>query len=220
VVPISDFDPEYVIWPHTHCADIIFEMNDSPTLRLDQSGMLNLADETNHILYQKHILDSSSGVRAYAFLHTLLKKEKLQLNDKMPTQSDIYKSTSIGSFGANLERYYIQVQSMGVSFDDKTRCRFFISTFQQKGIEVDRFVERLDNVPDAGPLPDELTLAELVLRIKYISSFHNYSTEVINRFVRPTNDLDSSNPRHNRQSSSSYSRLAKISTCDETLRTR
>jgi hypothetical protein len=62
-----------------------------------------------HFLYQKHILDSSSGVRAYAFMHALLKKPTLQINDKMPTPPDIEKATSIGSFGANLERYYLQL---------------------------------------------------------------------------------------------------------------
>jgi hypothetical protein len=60
-------------------------------LRFDQTGTLNLDDETIHILYQKHILDSSSGVGAYAFLHSLLKKAKRQLNDKMPTPPDIEK---------------------------------------------------------------------------------------------------------------------------------
>jgi hypothetical protein len=37
-------------------------MNDVLALRLHQTGMLNLVDETIHILYQNHILDSSSGV--------------------------------------------------------------------------------------------------------------------------------------------------------------
>jgi hypothetical protein len=47
--------------------------------------MLNLNDETINILYQKHISDSTSGVRAYVFLPALLKKSKQQLYDKMPT---------------------------------------------------------------------------------------------------------------------------------------
>jgi hypothetical protein len=50
---------------------------------------LNLNDEMIHILYQKHILDSSSGLRAYAFLHALLKKAKRQLNDNMSIPQDI-----------------------------------------------------------------------------------------------------------------------------------
>jgi hypothetical protein len=74
LVPISAFDPDHAIWPHNRCADIIFEMNDALALRLHQTGTLNLNDETIHILYQKHILDSSSDMRAYAFLHALLKK--------------------------------------------------------------------------------------------------------------------------------------------------
>jgi hypothetical protein len=85
-------------------------MNDALALSFDQSGTLNLEDETIHILYQKHILDSSSGVQAYIFRHALLKKAKHQLNDKMHTPPYIEKATSIGSFGANLKHFYLQVQ--------------------------------------------------------------------------------------------------------------
>jgi hypothetical protein len=62
LVPIGAFDPDHAMWPHNHCADVIFKMNDALALRLDQTGMLNLVDEMIHILYQKHILDISSGV--------------------------------------------------------------------------------------------------------------------------------------------------------------
>jgi hypothetical protein len=84
LVPISAFDPDHEIWPHTKCDDINSEMNAALALRLDQTGTLNFDDEIIHILYQKHILDSSSGIRAYTFLHALLKKAKRQLNDKIP----------------------------------------------------------------------------------------------------------------------------------------
>jgi hypothetical protein len=94
---------------------------------------------------------------------------------------------------------------MGVSFNDKTKSRILFSALQQKGIEVYRFLDRLYNVPDADLLSDEITLTKLVLRIKYIRSFQNSSTAVINSYVHPTNDRESSNPRHNRQSSSSDS---------------
>jgi hypothetical protein len=206
LVPILAFYPDHAPWPHNRCADIIFKINDALALHLDQTGTLNLDNEMLHILYQKHILDSSRGVLVYAFLHALLKKAKHQLSDKMPTPPDIEKATSIRSFGANLERYYLQLQTMGVSFDDKTKSHFFLSALQQKYIEVDRFADCLDNVPDADPLPDELTLTELILWIKDIHSFHNSSTAIINRYVRPTNDNELSNTRQNHQSSSSDSR--------------
>jgi hypothetical protein len=91
LVPISAFDPDHALWPHNNCADIIFEMKDALALCLDQTGTLNLHDETIHILSQKHILDSSSGVPAYALLRALLKKAKRQLNNNMPTPPDIEK---------------------------------------------------------------------------------------------------------------------------------
>jgi hypothetical protein len=119
----------------------------------------------------------------------------------MPTPPEIEKSTSIVSFGDNLKRYYLQVQTIGVAFDDKTKSRFFLSALQQKGIEVDQFMYRLDKVLDVDPLPEEVILAELVFHIKYIRSFQNSSTAVVNHYVHPTNDRDSSNPRHNHQSS-------------------
>jgi hypothetical protein len=132
----------------------------------------------------------------------------------MPTPPEIEKATSIGSFGANLESYFIQVQAMGVSFNDKTKSHFYLSALQKKCIEVDRFMDHLDNILDADPLPEKLTLTELVLRIKYIHSLQNSSTTVINHYVRPTNDRDSSNPHHNRKSSSSDSRPPHPSSSD------
>jgi hypothetical protein len=62
LIPFSQFDPDCALWPITHCSDIGFEMNDAFAL--------------HHIWYQKHIIDSTSGIRAYAFLHALLKKAK------------------------------------------------------------------------------------------------------------------------------------------------
>jgi hypothetical protein len=145
-------------------------MNDALALHLDQTGTLNMDDETIKILYQKHIMDSTSGVRAYAFLHSLLKKAKRHLHDHMPTSPSIDQATTIGSFGSDLERYYLQVETIGHPFDEKPQSRFFLSALQKKGIEVDRFVDRLDSVAVNDPLPEELTLTELILRIKDIRS--------------------------------------------------
>jgi hypothetical protein len=141
-------------------------MNAALTLRLDQTGTLSMGDETINILYQKHTLDSNSGVHAYAFLHSLLKKAKRHLHDHMPTPPSIDQAMNIGSFGAALERYYLQMATIGHAFDEKPQSRFFISALQKKVIEVDRFVDRLDSVAVNDPLPEELTLAELILRIK------------------------------------------------------
>jgi hypothetical protein len=104
---------------------------------------------------------------------------KRQLNERMPIPPDIEQVTSIGSFGDNLERYYFQISTIGVTFEDKTKSQFFISALQQKGSEVDIFVDRLDNVADADPLPDELTLTELIMRIKDIRSLQNSSLAII-----------------------------------------
>jgi hypothetical protein len=82
LIPFASFDPHCALWPSNRCADIIFEMNDALALRLDQTGILNLDDDTINILYQKHIIDNTSGVHAYAFLHALLKKAKCQLHKK------------------------------------------------------------------------------------------------------------------------------------------
>jgi hypothetical protein len=68
LIPFASFDPDCAIWPSNRCANVIFKMNDALALRLDQTGTLNLDDETINMLYQKHILDSTSGVCAYAFL--------------------------------------------------------------------------------------------------------------------------------------------------------
>jgi hypothetical protein len=94
----------------------------------------------------------------------------------MPTPPDIEQATSICSFGLSLEKYYLQLGTIGVAFDENTQSRFFLSALQQKGIENNRFVDHLNNVPEKDPLPEELTLTELILRIKDIRSLHNSST--------------------------------------------
>jgi hypothetical protein len=209
LIPFSSFDPACALWPNNRCSDVIFEMNDALALRLDQTGTLNLDDETINILYQKHIMDSSSGVRANAFLHSLLKKAKCHLHDHMPTPPSIDHATTIGSFGASLEPYYLQMATIGHAFDEKPQKRFFLSALQQKGIKVDRFVDRLDSVAVNDPLTEELTLTELILRIKDIRSLQPSSTALIHRYVRPTDGRDNSNSGQNRPPPSSESRSSR-----------
>jgi hypothetical protein len=144
LIPFSSFDPACALWANNRCSDVIFEMNDSLDLRLDQTGTLNMDDETIKILYQKHILDITGGVRAYAFLHLLLKKAKRHLHDNMPTPPSIDQATTFGSFGADLECYYLQMDTIGLAFEEKPQSRFFLSALQKKCIELDRFVDCLD----------------------------------------------------------------------------
>jgi hypothetical protein len=101
-------------------------MNDVLALCLDQTGTLILDDVTINILYQKHIIDSTSGIHADTFLHALLKKAKWKLNECMPTSLYIEQATSIGSFLANLERLYVQLSTIVVTFEDKAKSRFFL----------------------------------------------------------------------------------------------
>jgi hypothetical protein len=189
LIPFALFDPDCALWPSNQCADVIFEMNDALYLRFYQTGTLNLDDETLNILNQHHIIDSTSGVRAYAFLHALLKKAKRQLHDKMPTPTDIEQATSIGSFGSNLEMYYLHLGTIGVAFDEKIQSRLFLFALQQKGIEIDIFVDRLDNVPEKNPLHEELTLTELIFWIKEIRSLQNLLPAIINRFTHSTPEI-------------------------------
>jgi hypothetical protein len=184
-------------------------MNDALALRLDQTGVLNMLDETINILYEKHILDSNSGVRAYAFLYSLLKKVKRHLHDHMPNPPSIDQATTIGSFGSALERYFLQMATIGHDFDEKPQSRFFLSALQKKVIEVDRFVHRLDSVAVKDPLPEELTLTELILRIKDICSLQPSSTSLIQRYVRPPYGRYTSTSRQTRPPPSSDSRSSR-----------
>jgi hypothetical protein len=184
-------------------------MNDALALRLDQTGTLNMDDETIKILYKKHILDSNSGVRAYAFLHSLLKRVRRHLHDHMPTPPSIDQAMTIGSFGADFERYYLQMATIGHAFEEKQQSCFFLSALKKKGIEVDRFVDRLDSVAMNDPLPEELTLTELILCIEDIRSLQPLSTAFIHRYLRPTNGGDNSNSRQHRPPPSSDSRSSR-----------
>jgi hypothetical protein len=116
----------------------------------------------------------------------------------MPTPPSIDQATTISSFGADLERYYLQMATIGHVFDEKPQSCFFPSTLQKKGISVDRLVDRLDSVAVNDPLPDELTLTELILRIKDIRFLQPSSTALIHRYVRPTDGRDSSDSRQHR----------------------
>jgi hypothetical protein len=71
---------------------------------------------------------------------------------------------------------------------------------------VDRFVDRLDSVAVKDPLPEELTLTELILCIKDIQSLQPSSTPLIHRYVRPMDGRDTSTSRQNRPPPSSDSR--------------
>jgi hypothetical protein len=208
LIPFSSFDPACALWPNNRCSDLISEMNDALALRLDQTGTLNLDDETINILYQKHILDSTSGVHAYAFLYLLLKKEKRHLHDHMPTSTSIDQATTIGYFGADLERYYLHMATIVNAFEEKPQSRFFLSALQKTGIEVDRFVDRLDSVAANDPLPEELTLTKLILRIKDIRSLQPSSTSLIHRHVRPTDGRDNSTSCQHRPPPLSHSCLS------------
>jgi hypothetical protein len=209
LIPFSSFNPACALWPNNQCYDVIFYMNDALALRLDQTGTLNMDHDTIKILYQKHIMDSTSGVRAYAFMHLLLKKAKYHLHDHMPTPPSIDQTTTIGSFGADLERYNLQMATIGLAFEEKPQSHFFISTLQKKGIEVDRFVDRLDSVADNDPLPEELTLVKLILCIKDIHSLQPSSTALIHRYVQPTDSRDNSNSRQHCPTPSSDSHSSR-----------
>jgi hypothetical protein len=194
-------------------------MNDALALRLDQTGTFNMDDDTIKILYQKHILDSTSGARNYAFLHLLLKKAKRHLHDHMPTPPSIDQATTIGYFGADLEHYYLQMATIGLAFEGKPHSHFFISALQKKGIEVDRFVDLLDSVAANDPLPEELTLTELILRIMDIRSLQPLSTALIHRYVRLTDGRESNSRQHcpPPSSNSRSSRPPQLDSCPQPL---
>jgi hypothetical protein len=77
LVPIGAFDPVYALWPHNRCAGVIFKLNDALALRLDQTGTLNLVDETIHMLYQKHILDTQAACEHMHFYMTCSRRQNV-----------------------------------------------------------------------------------------------------------------------------------------------
>ena len=66
----------------------------------------NLEDETISILYQKYILDCTSGLMAYAFIHSLLWHAKQATTSHMPkTPAKIYEAENIGQYEVKLKQY-------------------------------------------------------------------------------------------------------------------
>jgi hypothetical protein len=189
LVPTSAFDWYHALWPHNRCADIIFEMNDALALRLDQTGTMNLDDETIHNLYQKQILKTSSGVQSYAFIHALLKRKNANSMTKFQPRRTLRKQHPLDPL---LPIWNATISScIPWVFPSMTKLSLAFS-----------------------PLPEELTLVEIILWIKDIHSFHNSSTAIINHYVHPTNDKELSNTHHNRQYSSSDSHPTHPSSSD------
>jgi hypothetical protein len=62
---------------------------------------------------------------------------------------------------------------------------------QKKCIEINRFFDRLDNVPEKDPLPEKLTFIKLILRIKDIRYLKNSLSAVINRLTHSNPDSSS-----------------------------
>jgi hypothetical protein len=108
-----------------------------------------------------------------------------------------------------MDSYGLNSHIMAHDFDEKPQSRFFLSALQKKGIEVDRFVDCLDSVAVNDPLPEELTLTELILRIKDIRSLQPSSTALIHRYVLPTDGGDNFNSRQHRPPTSSDSRSSR-----------
>jgi hypothetical protein len=53
-----------------------------------------------------------------------------------------------------LLKYHLQITTIRHAFEEKPQSRFFLSALQKTGIEVDRFVDRLDSVDVNDPLPE------------------------------------------------------------------
>jgi hypothetical protein len=70
LIPFASFDPDCALWPSSRCADVIFEINDTLSLRLDQTGTLSLYDENINILYQSILLTVPAVfVRIHSCMH-------------------------------------------------------------------------------------------------------------------------------------------------------
>jgi hypothetical protein len=121
---------------------------------------------------------------------------------------EFYRKLVAASKPAEIDLIPFSSFNPGHAFDEKPQSRFFLAALQQKGIEVDRFVDRLDSMAVNDPLPEELTLTELILRIKDIRSLQPSSTALIHHYVRPTDGRDNSNSRQNHPPPSSDSRLS------------
>jgi hypothetical protein len=74
---------------------------------------------------------------------------------------------------------------------------------------VDRIVDRLDSVAANDQLPEELTLTELILRIKDIHSLQPSTTALIHRYMRPTDGRGNSSSHQHCPPPSSDSRLSR-----------
>ena len=72
-----------------------------------------------------------------------------------------------------MEKYYIHVGVIEIKFKDLDTSKQILKALQQCGAGVDRFIDCPNPIPNGLALPDELTLKEVVLKIKEKLAFLN-----------------------------------------------
>jgi len=58
------------------------------------------------------------------------------------------------------------MSAIWIKFDEIKNPKFILKALQQRVVEIDRFMVRLDTIPNGLALPVDLTLEELILKIK------------------------------------------------------
>ena len=88
---------------------------------LNQAGTINLEDETISILYQKYIFTCTSGLTAYSFIQSLMRRAKEDTTSLMPMPPNIHE---VDQYGVKMARYYLSMNAMGLLFPECAKSLF------------------------------------------------------------------------------------------------
>jgi hypothetical protein len=118
------------------------------------------------LLYDSILVNSDSQLKAYAFLHQLLKRatQRLQESILVATQFNPHLQL-IMDFGSALLKYNNIMVSLNNAFPMLRQSRFFLQQLHEKGVVVDLYMDWLNLFMPDHELPPELQLRDLILRL-------------------------------------------------------
>lgn len=164
--PINKFDEAHALWPSNRTKEVVLEMNDILVYKLTQPDVISRAIPSLDLLFRTSLLQSDSQLKAYAFLHKLVKRAYSMLQDQVNI-APAYKSVTqtILEFGTEVVSYYNGLANIAMPFPAVIQSRYFLTQLQQHGVQVDTYLDRLQVFRHTDVIPDDLTLETLVLKL-------------------------------------------------------
>jgi hypothetical protein len=174
--PLHKFQVDHSLWPANRCKQIVLEMNDLLAVKLTTSGVIAHEIPALSLLYDSILVNLDSQLKAYVFLHQLLKCATHRLQESIPMAPQYNPHLQlIMDFVSALLKYNDTMESLNNSFPMLTQSRFFLQQLCEKGVVVDLYMDWLNQFTPDHEFPPELQLRDLIL---HLSDMHPSTTLV------------------------------------------